>query len=226
VCGRFTLTTSQHDVIYFVEHHFSIQQNDFLSTHQPTYNVAPTQSLITILSDGKINKGGYLPWGFPFEGQSTKTFIVNARSETVMEKPMFRSSYRGKRCLVLADGFYEWNRKEKPSQPYYFHLPNHSIFAFAGLWNHYLDKEGKKQFAVTLLTTASSQTIMEPIHDRLPVVLSPDQYQFWLNKQTPIDELAFLLKPYNAPSWEKRPISTYVNKVIHNDPQCIETIKK
>jgi putative SOS response-associated peptidase YedK len=226
MCGRFTLTSSQDKLIDFVDSYFSIERNEFLSNHQPTFNIAPTQPIVTILSDGQSNKGGYLPWGFPLELPSNKTLIVNARSETVMDKPLFRLSYRAKRCLVLADGFFEWDRKEKPSQPYYFTLPNHTIFAFAGLWTSYLNADGEKHYGVSLLTTSSSQTVMDTIHDRLPVVLSPDQYHFWLNKQTPIDELAFLLKPYNAPAWEKQVISTYVNKVSHNDPQCIEAIKK
>lgn len=183
MCGRFTFSSPTNKVLEFVDTHFSLQDNTFMNHHHPHYNIAPTSNVLTLIPHKDSFKGGYLPWGFPLETTKTTTLFANARSETVMEKPLFRSSYRSKRCIVLADGFYEWDRKEKPSQPYYFFLPNHAIFAFAGLWTPYISSDGVKKFAVTLLTTPSKQTIMEPIHDRLPVVLSPRSIQI-LVKQT------------------------------------------
>ena len=227
MCGRFTLTKTQDEVIAFIDETFHLKQNQFLEAFQSSYNIAPSQSVITILHDGQGFKGGYLSWGFPIKTASEKiSFMANARSETVHEKPTFRQSFRQKRCLILADGFYEWDRQQKPSQPHYFYLQDHQPFCFAGLWTAYLDEHNQKKFALTLLTTASEGTPMAPIHDRLPVVLAPDQYEFWTKSTTSIDELAFLFKPYNAPPWCYHPISRYVNRVTNNDAQCTEVQKK
>lgn len=227
MCGRFTLTKTQDEVVAFIDKTFQLSQNQFLETFQSSYNIAPSQSVITILHDGQGFKGGYLSWGYPIKTASEKiSFMANARSETVHEKPTFRQSFRQKRCLILADGFYEWDRQQKPSQPHYFYLQNHQTFCFAGLWTAYLDEHNQKKFALTLLTTTSQGTAMAPIHDRLPVVLAPDQYEFWTKSKTPIDELAFLFKPYNAPPWCYHPISRYVNRVTNNDAQCTEVQKK
>lgn len=226
MCGRFTFTKSSDEVLRFLDEQFQLRENAFLSTYQPSYNVAPTHPVLTILSDGHSYRGGFLPWGFPTLIGSKKMMLANARSETVMEKPTFRQSYRHKRCLIIADGFYEWKRDVKPSIPYYFTLSNHQPFAFAGLWTSYEDDMKTKRYGVTLLTTSSTRTVMEPIHDRLPVVLSSDQYQFWLNPKTSIDEFNFLFEPYNAPPWEYIEISPRVNRVVNNDITCIEAIKK
>jgi putative SOS response-associated peptidase YedK len=211
----------------FLNEHFKLNDNVFMKDYQPSFNIAPSTRVMTVLSNGTTYRSGFLPWGFPVASSTLKkTMVANARSETIMDKVTFRSSYRHKRCLIVADGFYEWNRASKPSIPFYFHTPEHSIFAFAGLWTSYVDEHNQKQFGVTLLTTPSTRTVMEPIHDRLPVVLSADQYAFWLNPKSSIDEFNFLFQPYNAPDWHHYEISPRVNRVLNNDITCIDSIKK
>jgi putative SOS response-associated peptidase YedK len=227
MCGRFTLTKKNLEVMTFLDAHFQLTNNAFLKDYEPSFNIAPSQRVITVLSDGTTYRSGFLPWGFPVASSTIKkTMVANARSETIMDKVTFRSSYRHRRCLILADGFYEWDRASTPSIPHYFHISDHRLFAFAGLWTSYFDDHQQKQFGVTLLTTPSTRTSMQPIHDRLPVVLSADQYAFWLNPKSSIDEFNFLFQPYNAPDWHHYEISPRVNRVTHNDVMCIEPIKK
>jgi len=150
--------------------------------------------------------------------------MINARSETVAEKPAFRAAFRRRRCLVPADGFYEWRRLERGKQPFYVRLRDERPFAFAGLWEHW---EGPDETAIdscTLLTTEPNDLI-RPVHSRMPVILSPKDYDLWLDPGVQKAELLQpLLRPYPSEGMLAYPISTWVNKPKNDSPRCIEPL--
>src|SRR4028118_427515 len=154
--------------------------------------------------------------------------LINARAETVAEKPAFRSAFRQRRCLVLADGFYEWQQQEdkKQKQPFYFRMGNEHPFAFAGLWEHWQDKEtGEEIESCTLLTTEANE-LMRPIHNRMPVILDPTSYDLWLNPQMKQREsLETLLRPYPTEEMTAYAVSKAVNKPVNDSAECTERIE-
>jgi putative SOS response-associated peptidase YedK len=152
--------------------------------------------------------------------------LINARAETVAEKPAFRSAFRQRRCLVLADGFYEWQQQEpkKPKQPFYFRLSNGQPFAFAGLWEHWENGNGEEIESCTLLTTEPNE-LMKSIHNRMPVILDPKHYDLWLDPEVKKSELLQpLLHPYPAEEMTAYPVSTAVNKPSNDTAECINSL--
>jgi putative SOS response-associated peptidase YedK len=153
--------------------------------------------------------------------------LINARAETVAEKPAFRSAFRQRRCLVLADGFYEWQQQEnkKQKQPYYIRFQDGCPFAFAGLWEHWENADGEKIESCTLLTTEPND-LMRPIHNRMPVILDPKDYDLWLDLEVKKPELLKpLLHPYAAETMMAYPVSKAVNKATNDTVQCIERVE-
>jgi putative SOS response-associated peptidase YedK len=152
--------------------------------------------------------------------------LINARAETVAEKPAFRSAFRKRRCLVVADGFYEWQQQEnkKQKQPFYFRLSDGEPFAFAGLWEHWQDTTGEEIESCTLLTTEAND-LMHPIHNRMPVILEPKNYDLWLDSEATKPELLQpLLHPYPPEEMTAYPVSTAVNKPANDNAECINSI--
>jgi putative SOS response-associated peptidase YedK len=152
--------------------------------------------------------------------------MINARSETVAEKNSFKSAFRKRRCLILADGFYEWQRNQSgsgPKQPYYLRLSTGGPFAFAGLWEHW-EGESREINSATIITTEAND-LMQKIHHRMPVILQPEHYGDWLDTSVEeSDELLQLLASYPSDEMEAYPISTYVNKPDNNDSKCVEAL--
>jgi putative SOS response-associated peptidase YedK len=146
--------------------------------------------------------------------------MINARSETAAEKPSFRSAFRRRRCLIAADGFYEWKRENGGKQPYYFHMQEGRPFAFAGLWESW-DKGGGALHSCTILTTRAN-SVLEGIHDRMPVILPSGAYDLWLEPDADREQLADLLIPYPGDDLETYPVSRFVNSPRNNDERCIE----
>jgi putative SOS response-associated peptidase YedK len=170
-----------------------------------------------------------LHWGLiPSWAKDTKlgAKLINARAETVAEKPAFRSAFRQRRCLVLADGFYEWQQQEnkKQKQPYYIRFHDGCPFAFAGLWEHWENADGETLESCTLLTTEPNE-LMRPIHNRMPVILDPKDYDLWLDVEVKKPELLKpLLHPYAAETMMAYPVSKAVNKATNDTIQCIERV--
>ena len=221
MCGRFTLRANLNRLLmeFEAEARHEYQPN-------PRYNVAPTQQILTIsLIDGKraimARRWGLVPfWAAdPKIGNS----LINARAETVAEKPAFRNSFKKDRCLVIADGFYEWKKLDaKKKQPYFIHLKDDRPFAFAGLAAHW-DKAGEINSA-TIITTDANQ-LMAPIHDRMPVILPKESIQLWLDPEfQDKPELLSLLKPYPEEEMVATPVSTLVNSPKNEDPCCINPL--
>ncbi|MCB1056336.1 MAG: SOS response-associated peptidase, partial [Acidobacteria bacterium] len=150
--------------------------------------------------------------------------LINARAETAAEKPAFRSSFSKRRCLVPADGFYEWQKTGGRKQPFYLQLKEHRPFAFAGLWARWKASEDETVQSFTLLTTTPNE-VAAKVHDRMPVILPPESYDRWLDPELHDREaLEALLLPYPAEAMEAYPVSTLVNSPQNDDPRCIEPI--
>ncbi|HEX4953865.1 MAG TPA: SOS response-associated peptidase [Thermoanaerobaculia bacterium] len=221
MCGRYTLATPG-DVI--------AQQFELAATPSlaPRYNVAPTQEVPAV----RAAKGGgrelaMMKWGLVprwAEDPSIGNRLINARSETAAEKPSFRSAFKRQRCLVLADGFYEWQKAAGGvKQPFHIRLAGGGPFAFAGLWEHW-QKEGQTVESCTLLTTGPNP-LMAPIHDRMPVILDPTEYDLWLDPgQSDRARLEALLDPFPAERMEAWPVSRFVNSPTNDSPRCIEPV--
>jgi putative SOS response-associated peptidase YedK len=224
MCGRYTQSKSAEMIA-------KAFQIDNVSDIKPRYNIAPTQSVLTVLqpSASANRQGKMLHWGLiPSWAKDRKmgSKLINARAETVAEKPAFRSAFRKRRCLVVADGFYEWQQQEnkKQKQPFYFRLSDGEPFAFAGLWEHWQDATGEEIESCTVLTTEAND-LMRPIHNRMPVILEPKNYDLWLDSEaTKLELLQPLLHPYPTEEMTAYPVSTVVNKPVNDSAECINSI--
>ena len=221
MCGRFTLSQPAEAIAS------SFQLNE-VPTLEPRYNIAPTQRVPTVLQKtGGDRQFQMLRWGLIpswAKDLAMGAKLINARGETVAEKPSFRSAFRHRRCLIIADGFYEWQRLEGKKQPFYFRLHNGQPFAFAGLWEHWQDPEGEAIESCTIVTTEANK-LLQPIHDRMPVILDPKDYDLWLDPtfQNP-EQLKQLLQPLSSEAMTSYPVSTKVNNPANNTPECVNSL--
>ena len=221
MCGRFTLRANLNRLLT----EFEAQARPEYQP-APRYNVAPTQQILTLsLIDGKRT---IMPrrWGLvPFWAADSKigNSLINSRAETVADKPAFRNSFKRDRCLVIADGFYEWKKLDsKTKQPYFIRMKDDRPFAFAGLAAHW-DKAGEINSA-TIITTDANR-LMAPIHDRMPVILPKESIQLWLDPEfQDKQELQSLLKPYPEEEMIATAVSTLVNSPKNEDPCCINPL--
>lgn len=208
MCGRFAQKTSYSELKKL----FGIAEG--APEVKPRYNIAPTQDILTVrrATDGRealLLKWGLIPsWA---KDSSLATKLINARSETVEEKPSFREAFKRRRCLIPADGFYEWQRREGRKQPYFFRLRDESPFAFAGLWERWKAANGDLLETCTILTTEANE-VLRPVHDRMPVILDPADYDLWLDEDVRKQEMRKeLLRPYPAEAMTSHPVSTLIN---------------
>jgi putative SOS response-associated peptidase YedK len=218
MCGRFTLATEKKEI----EEHFPLFDVPDLT---PRFNIAPTQEVAAarILPDGPKREVALLRWGLVpswADDLSIGNRLINARAETVAEKPSFRSAYKKRRCLIVTDGFYEWQKTEGKKQPYCFKLKDGGPFAFAGLWEHW-EREGNVVETCTILTTQANE-VLKPVHDRMPVIVARADYERWLDpgNQTAAG-LDVLLRPFPAELMMAYPVSTVVNSPRHDLPDCM-----
>jgi putative SOS response-associated peptidase YedK len=151
--------------------------------------------------------------------------MINARSETAGTLPAFRDAMKSRRCLIPADGFYEWQKKGKTKQPYCFEVNDGSLFAFAGLWDRWKDPNGQWIKSCSILTTTPN-ALTAPDHDRMPVILDPDIYDLWLDPgMKDVHAMSDMLKPYDARLMRSYPVSTRINSVVNDDPQCAAPVE-
>jgi putative SOS response-associated peptidase YedK len=218
VCGRFTLTTN----LGALAARFGVAR--FLEEVGPRYNIAPTQTVIVVNDDGTRHltqmRWGLIPsWA---KDPAIGNRMINARAETVATKPAFRAALRKRRCLIPADGFYEWQPVGRRKQPVFIALKTREPFSFAGLWESWTSPEEEEIKTCTIITTEAN-VLLKPIHDRMPAILSREAEAVWLDPtiQDP-ERLLPYLKPYQAEEMEVYAVSTKVNSPANEGPVCIE----
>ena len=223
MCGRFTLTADPADL------QEAFQWVNFGNANiTPRYNIAPTQGIPVVTNNGE-NKLDFFTWGLvPFwaKDPSIGSRMINARSETLAEKPSFRNAYKRRRCLVLADGFYEWQKtpNSKVKIPTYIRMKDGAPFAFAGLWENWNSPDGSQILSTTIITTNPNQLIA-PIHNRMPVIIPKDSYQTWLTtSEIKPEEMNPLLCPYDHTLMDAYQVSRLVNSPKNETPDCIRPI--
>ena len=228
MCGRFTLVVD----LETLKQTFPWLRVPEGARLRPRYNIAPSQPVPVVANTGE-RELDFFRWGLVpswAKDPSIGSRMINARAETLAEKPSFRAAYRRRRCLILADGFYEWQKRASASGaarkvPYYVRLKSGQPFAFAGLWERWESPEGDEWLTCTIITTRSNELIA-PIHDRMPVILPPEGYDRWLAvEELSPEELGGLLRPYPAQAMEAYPISTFVNDPTHDSPECIQPVE-
>jgi putative SOS response-associated peptidase YedK len=219
MCGRFTLTVNPAEV----QETFS--PYTFPQKFAPRFNIAPTQPVLAIPNDDQ-NTADFFMWGLiPMwaKDPAIGNKLINARGETLEEKPAFRGSLKYKRCLILADGFYEWKGADgkKVKTPFFIHMKDRKPFAFAGLWDSWNSPDGSLIKSCTIITTEPNE-LTGIIHNRMPVILHPRDYAKWLNPspQTP-DQLKPLIKPFPAELMDAYPVSTLVNAPTNDTPELV-----
>lgn len=220
MCGRFTLTVDPSQL------QEAFGNYSFPQRYAPRYNIAPTQPILAIPNDAK-NAADFFFWGLIPSWAKDMTIgsrLINARAETLAEKPSFRGSLKYKRCIIPADGFYEWQSRPgmKVKIPHFIHMADGRPFAFAGLWDEWQAPDGSLLRSATIITTEPNK-LMAQLHNRMPVILSPDQYDEWLDPAPrTADSLQPLLQSYPAEEMSAHPVSTLVNSPENDVPDLIE----
>ena len=196
-------------------------------TERPRFNVAPSQEvpLIRLNAEGQRAIGSAL-WGLvPSWTKGTpKARPINARGETVATNGMFRQAFARRRCLIPADGFYEWQGSKPPKQPYFIHMKDDGLFAFAGVWERWMPEAGAEPVDSCAIITTEANELMTPIHQRMPAILGPEHYDRWLSRDTPAEEARRLIRPFEPARMEARPVSPAVNRPSHDSADCIEGV--
>lgn len=201
MCGRFSLEVDKETVLEILRKEFNIEEIEDEKLHLH-HNIAPGNKILAVIHDGVRFRAGLLNWGFvpSFATDMKNRFkMINARIETVQEKPSFRESFLNKRCIILADGFYEWKKiKDKGRQPMKIKVKNQDIIFLAALWSSWKKEGQEPYFSITILTTKANETV-EPIHNRMPVIIKKDNIQDWLIPQPlPGSLYQKIIRPYTA----------------------------
>jgi len=218
MCGRFTMTSPWE----LLRERFGVDIPEMQYHYR--YNAAPGQDL-WVIPEETPNQAQLFHWGLvPFWAKDPKigNRLINARAETVAEKPAFRTPFRKHRCLVLADGFYEWDKKGAKRVPYRVVLKDERPFAFAGICDYWKDEKGKELKSFSIITTDANDLISR-IHDRMPVILSPKDEKEWLDPELEITKAVEMLHPYPAEEMKMYPVSTLVNSPKNDLPEVIKS---
>ena len=222
MCGRYTLRSRGKAKPYGVP-------ESLLPLLIPRYNIAPSQPVPAIIERANKEDRGergremqMLKWGLVPSWSTETTGFINARAETLARKPSFAESFLKRRCLIPADGFYEWKRSGKWKQPFFFQMKDESPFAFAGIWDKW--QSGYASITSCAIITTTPNDLLAEIHDRMPVILTADSYDAWLRETADPRELKALLAPYPAAAMKSFPVSTKVNSALIDEPQLVEPI--
>ncbi|WP_085993182.1 SOS response-associated peptidase [Oceanobacillus senegalensis] len=220
MCGRYTLLADELEIL----EEFELDQP--IDSYHPSYNIAPGQQVLAIIHDGREKRAGYLRWGLvPSWAKDEKIGykMINARSETAHEKPSFKRLMAQKRCLVVADSFYEWQKMGDTKQPKRIQMKNRKLFAFAGLWDKWVQGENTL-FTCTILTKEANP-FMQEIHHRMPIILPKDKENEWIRptKLQP-EEASQFLNAIDVEDMKAYSVASHVNAAKNNDEMCIKPI--
>ena len=222
MCGRFA---------FFAKGHFGYES---LQLPEPPpferYNIAPSQDILAIRTAPETGRPEWvmLRWGLvPFWSKEPggKRPLINARAEGIEAKPSFRGPVRHRRCIVPASGFYEWGRQGTGKQPYCVRPAAAEVFALAGIWDHWEGKQGEVIESVAIITTSANE-LMQPIHDRMPVILEEEDVAEWIAPATKFEKALTMLKPYSAARMMTYPVSSVVNSARHDGPECVARVSQ
>ncbi len=222
MCGRFTITVTLEELLtrYLID-------DSKISVFKPNYNVAPMHNIPAVIGSDEESRLGELRWGLvPVWAKDDKigNKMINARAETVAEKPAFKRLLKSKRCIIPADGFYEWKKDGTSKQPFRILLSDGGIFSFAGLYDTWEDLEGNKLSTCTIITTTPN-SLMADIHDRMPVILRPEDEADWLGRDNDdVESLLKLLNPYDASKMKAYKVPSAVGNVRNNSKELLEDI--
>lgn len=222
MCGRYAITSPLEAIIEA----FAVK--GVRPNLQPRYNAAPSQDLPVVRAGREGRELILMRWGLVpswSKGPDSRYSMINARAETVASKPAYRGPFRQRRCLVPANGFYEWKKTAEGKQPYFIALATGEALAFAGLWDHWTGPEGEAITSFTIIVTAANDCV-RPIHDRMPVILGPDDHESWLGERGAPSrtKLAIMLRPYPAELMRAYPVSRDVNSPANDSPGLLEGV--
>lgn len=221
MCGRYTITSppeAMRDLFAFAE------QPNFPAR----YNVAPTQPVPIVRLEGGRRHFVLVRWGLipSWSKEEPRTLLINARAETIAEKPSFRGAFRHRRCLMPADGFYEWKAMPRgPKQPFYIRRRDRKPFAFAAIWDNWMTADGSEIESCAIVTTEANATLA-PIHARMPVILDEKDWDRWLDPETPLKELRALMKPAPDDLLEAIPVAPAVNRVVNDNAGLVVEVSE
>lgn len=224
MCGRFTLRTRTTALA----EQFGGEPPAELG---PRYNIVPTQSVAIVRAWPEVGGRQWqmVRWGLVpswAKDVSIGNRMINARAETIADKPSFRTAFRRRRCLVPADGYFEWQKTDSGKQPFYLHLDDDRPFAMAGLWESWVNPATSQPLETCTIITTQANQVTRPIHDRMPVILSAGDYDLWLDPQVQdANRLDALLRPFEGSGLRADPVETYVNSPRNDDPRCVDVKK-
>ena len=216
MCGRFTLRSPGRI-------DFDLKRYAPPSLFAPRFNIAPSQAVLTVMSDGGERTLIPARWGLIPSWSKEPKGIINARSETLNEKPSFSESFERRRCLIPADGFYEWENSRKSRQPYYFQMKDEELFYFAGIWDQW--RRGDESITSCAIITTTPNELLETIHDRMPVILPAETHPAWFARDIRPTALLSLLNPFPATVMKSHPVSRQVNHVQAEDAMLVEPVE-
>ncbi len=221
MCGRYTLAAPAEDLAA----RFLLDLAELHRLYQPRYNIAPSQPVLGVTGQAASRRVLWLRWGLtPTWSRDGRPGPINARSETVFARPMFRQAIRQRRCLVPADGFFEWTGKPPHRSPWHFSMKDGHLFAMAGIWEEWLSPSGERTVSACLITT-SPNSLIAPMHDRMPVIVRPEQESVWLDPAvTSQADLDSLMTPYDAEQMQAHQVSRAVSDPRVDSPECIRPL--
>lgn len=218
MCGRYSITKDIEEVAQDLE--IDLPEFEF----EPRYNIAPSQRLPIITNEAprqmQLHRWGLIP--FWAKDPKIGYKLINARGETIAEKPSFRSAFKQRRCLVPLDGFYEWKKTGTGKQPFHIRMQDRKTLTFAGLWESWKDPEGKEVRSFTIVTTTPNE-LMADLHHRMPVILDSEERKLWLNTEAPLDQVLELVRPYEGKPMEAVRVSTKVNSPRNEGPDLLQS---
>ncbi len=219
MCGRYALTSSPE----VIAERFNLLWLPEISAH---YNIAPDQMIPVVLATPEGRRVAHLKWGLIPSWATDPAMgarLINARAESLADKPAFRNAYRKRHCLIPADAFYEWKPIGARKQPYYIYMADKKPFAMGGLWEYWINAAGETVETCVLITTDANE-LLAKFHGRMPLIIRPGDYDAWLDASNPMVEE--LLKPFPSEEMRCYPVSYHVNKAANDDPECIKPIEE